>query len=85
MSSATSLVPQTADPRMRGRMSALEAIVFLGSAPIGGPIVGTVSEELGARYGIGLGALGAFVAAAWGMRRARLRSDADEHGARGTA
>lgn len=83
MSSATSLVHQTADPRMRGRMSALEAIVFLGSAPIGGPVVGSVSEALGARYGIGLGALGALVAAAWGLGRARLRSGPDEDEARG--
>lgn len=70
MASATSLVHQTADPTMRGRMSALEAIVFLGSAPIGGPIVGLVSEQLGARYGVGLGAVASVVAGAWGWRRA---------------
>ena len=34
-------------PEMRGRVLALQAIVFLGSTPIGGPIVGFVSQEWG--------------------------------------
>lgn len=76
MTSATSLVHQSADPTMRGRLSALEAIVFLGSAPLGGPVVGAVSEHLGARYGIGLGAVAAVGAGAWGLRQARRRVDA---------
>ena len=39
---------------MRGRVLALQAMVFLGSTPIGGPIVGWVAEHFGARYAVGL-------------------------------
>ena len=62
-----------AEPEMRGRVLALQAILFLGSTPIGGPILGWVSERFGARYAIGLGALAAFAAgrgASPGGRRA---------------
>jgi hypothetical protein len=52
---------------MRGRVLALQAIVFLGSTPIGGPILGVVSEAYGARAGIVLGAVAAIGAAAWGQ------------------
>ena len=33
---------------MRGRVMALYAIAFLGSTPIGGPIVGWISQQYGA-------------------------------------
>jgi hypothetical protein len=56
---------------MRGRVLALQAMLFLGSTPIGGPIVGWVSQEFGARYGIGLGALAATAAGVWGLAVAR--------------
>ncbi len=49
-------------PQMRGRVVALYSVVFLGSTPIGGPIVGWLSELAGARAGLvlaGLAALGA--------------------------
>ena len=64
-----------ADPMMRGRVLALQAIVFLGSTPIGGPIVGTLSERLGARYGLALGAIATLGAAAYGLLTVR-RADA---------
>ncbi len=44
-------------PEMRGRVMALFSVAFLGSTPIGGPIVGWVSEQLGARAGLWLGGL----------------------------
>ena len=44
-------------------------MVFLGSTPIGGPIVGTISQHLGARYAIGLGAAGCFAAGIFGLLR----------------
>jgi hypothetical protein len=59
---------------MRGRVLALQAIVFLGSTPVGGPIVGAISETLGARYGIALGALATLAASGFGfftIRRSR--------------
>lgn len=51
-------------PEMRGRVMALYAMVFLGSAPIGGPLVGWVSAVLGARAGLALGGVAAVAAGA---------------------
>lgn len=53
-------------PHMRGRVMALWAVVFLGSTPIGGPIIGFLSQHWGPRWGLGLGGLAAVLAAAWG-------------------
>jgi hypothetical protein len=80
--SSTTILQTRASPVMRGRLLALQAIVFLGTTPIGGPIVGTVSERLGARYGLLLGAAGCVGAAFYGfaaVRRARpVTLDHDE-------
>jgi hypothetical protein len=37
---------------MQGRVIALHAIVFTGSTPIGGPMIGWVCEQFGARVGM---------------------------------
>ncbi len=71
LTASTSIVQIESAPEMRGRVLALQAVLFLGSTPIGGPIVGWVSQEWGARYGIGLGAAAALGAGAWGLLRAR--------------
>jgi len=55
---------------MRGRVLALQAMLFLGSTPIGGPIVGWVSQQFGARYGIGVGAVAALAAGVFGLLKA---------------
>jgi MFS family permease len=39
-------------PEMRGRVMALWALAWLGSTPIGGPIIGWISEEFGARWSL---------------------------------
>ena len=69
LTASTAIVQIEAAPEMRGRVLALQAVLFLGSTPIGGPIVGWVSEQFGARYGIGLGAVAALLAGLWGLRR----------------
>ena len=56
LTASTAIVQVQAAPEMRGRVLALQAIVFLGSTPIGGPIVGFVSQEW-ARAGIAAGCL----------------------------
>ena len=53
MTASTAIVQIRSDPQMRGRVLALQAMVFLGSTPIGGPIVGAVCEAFGARAGLG--------------------------------
>jgi MFS family permease len=46
-----------AKPEMRGRVMALWALAWLGSTPIGGPIVGWVGQEIGARWSLVIGGL----------------------------
>lgn len=71
LTASTSIVQIEAAPEMRGRVLALQAMLFLGSTPIGGPIVGAVAEQFGARYAIALGAAAALFAGAWGVVKAR--------------
>ncbi|HUY74072.1 MAG TPA: MFS transporter [Candidatus Dormibacteraeota bacterium] len=59
---ANSLLQLNSDPAFRGRVMALYVMVFLGSTPIGGPIVGWVAEQFGARTGLGLGGIATFIA-----------------------
>ena len=54
------------EPAMRGRVMALYSMVFLGSTPIGAPLVGWIAEVAGPRGGLVLGAVAALVAAAGG-------------------
>jgi MFS family permease len=44
-------------PRMRGRVMALWALVWQGSTPIGGPLVGWVGQEWGARWSLLIGGI----------------------------
>jgi len=71
LTASTAIVQIAAEPAMRGRVLALQAMLFLGTTPIGGPIVGALSQRFGARYGIAVGAVAAVVAGAWGLTRAR--------------
>ena len=49
---ATLLLNSTA--AMRGRVMAIYGLVFLGSTPVGGPLLGFVSQHWGARAGLAL-------------------------------
>ncbi|MDQ2678042.1 MAG: MFS transporter [Actinomycetota bacterium] len=73
MTASTAIVQTEAEPAMRGRVLALQAMVFLGSTPIGGPILGWVAEHLGARVAVGLGALACVAAGTWGLWVVRRR------------
>jgi MFS family permease len=68
MTTSTAIVQLLAGAEYRGRVLAIQAMVFLGSTPIGGPIVGWVSDAVGPRAGIALGAIACFAAAAYGAR-----------------
>jgi MFS family permease len=71
MTASTAIVQLRSDPAMRGRVLALQAIVFLGSTPIGGPIIGWVCQQWGARSGVMIGGIACVVAAGYGWRAAR--------------
>jgi MFS family permease len=46
-----------AKPTMRGRVMALWALAWLGSTPVGGPIVGWIGQQAGARWPLVIGGL----------------------------
>jgi MFS family permease len=71
------VVQLEAAPAMRGRVLALVSMVFLGTAPIGGPILGWISETSNPRVGLAVGALATALATAWTARQFRRRSRDD--------
>jgi MFS family permease len=78
MASSTAIVQVRADSAMRGRVLAIQAMVFIGSTPIGGPLIGAICDRYGARAGLLLGAVAAVAAGSWGwaaLRRADRAPD----------
>ena len=73
MTSSTAIVQLLAGPEYRGRVLAIQAMVFLGSTPIGGPIIGWIADAAGARMAIVVGAGGCLVAAAYGAKALDVR------------
>jgi len=58
----------TAPAAMKGRVMALFAVAFLGTTPIGGPIVGWIAEATDPRIALALGGVIAITAARIGAR-----------------
>jgi MFS family permease len=54
-------------PPFRGRVMALWTVAFLGSTPVGGPIIGVIVEHAGPRAGLAVGAVACLVAAVLGL------------------
>jgi MFS family permease len=67
MSMGNSTLQLTAAPNMRGRVMSLWFVAFQGSTPIGAPIVGVIMGALGARAGLGLGAVACLAVAFVGL------------------
>jgi MFS family permease len=69
-----------ADTVFRGRVMALYIIVFLGTTPIGGPLVGWMAQEWGPRLALAVGGvatmLTAIIGLAWRFRTAHPTSGA---------
>lgn len=62
-SSTTSATLQLrAIPAMRGRVVALYIVAFMGSTPLGGPLVGAIGQAAGARAALAVGAVGCVIA-----------------------
>jgi MFS family permease len=81
LSTANSLLQVHAAPKMRGRVMSLYTVVFLGSTPVGGGLVGWLSEVFGPRTGLYLAAASGLGGAglAWWRRRASDRSPPTRH------
>lgn len=60
------------EPAMRGRVMALYAMAFLGSTPIGGPLIGAIAEWTNPRVSLAVGAVATLLAA--GILRWRYRA-----------
>jgi MFS family permease len=54
--------------QMRGRVMGLWAVAFLGTTPIGGPIIGWIGQHAGPRWGLAVGGFAALAAGAVGAR-----------------
>ena len=78
IATANTTIQLTAAPEMRGRVMALYAIAFLGSTPIGGPIIGSISQQFGPRAGLAVGGVAAILATAaagWSIARNRATEE----------
>ena len=53
IATSNSILQLGSDPAMRGRVMALWGVVFLGTTPIGAPLVGWVAEQFGPRFALG--------------------------------
>jgi MFS family permease len=67
MATGNSTLQLNAAPSMRGRVMSLWFVAFQGSTPIGGPIVGFAMAALGARAGLGIGAVTCIIVAFAGL------------------
>jgi len=67
MATGNSTLQLNAEPSMRGRVMSLWFVAFQGSTPIGGPIIGWVMGMLGARAGLGIGAVTCIIVAIAGL------------------
>jgi len=76
LATANATLQLNSSPAMRGRVMAIYGLVFLGSTPLGGPLLGFVAQVWGARAGLALSggvSLAVALAALWfpGLRRRR--------------
>jgi len=85
LSTANARVQLAATPEVRGRVMALYALVFLGSTPVGAPLVGWIAERFGPQVALGGGGAAAAVIVAGTLLPAVLRGRAGEASRRQTA
>lgn len=67
MATGNSSLQLGSSPSMRGRVMSLWAVAFLGSTPIGGPLIGWAIGAFGARVGLGIGGISCLIAAGLGV------------------
>jgi MFS family permease len=69
------LLMMHSDPSMHGRVLAVHGLVFLGTTPFGGPLLGWVCELAGPRAGLGIAGATALLVAAAVARRLLRRAE----------
>jgi len=78
MTATTAIVQVRADPRMHGRVLALQTVLLVGTTPVGGPIMGAVADAFGARVPLVIGGVAAGLAALFGLLVGRRVLPRDE-------
>lgn len=73
MATANTMLQLNSDPAMRGRVMALYGLLFAGSTPVGGPVMGWISEAWGPRTGMAIGGVLSLAAALTAVSRVRVR------------
>lgn len=71
MTATTAIAQIRTDQRMIGRVLAIQTVLLIGTTPIGGPILGLISDAIGARAPVVIGGVGAIGAAVFGLIAAR--------------
>lgn len=55
LTTANAFVQSSVPDQLRGRIMGLYLMIFLGGSPLGSPIIGKISQDFGARYGLAVG------------------------------
>jgi MFS family permease len=82
IATANATLQVNAAPHMRGRVMALWGVAFLGSTPLGGPLIGWVGETFGARAALAVGGVATIAVALWArgaLRRGAAGIVGDAH------
>lgn len=85
LATANTTLQLNSDPAMRGRVMALYGLLFLGSTPLGGPLLGWISEAWGPRVGLAIGGVLSLAAALAAASRVRVRRRSGARAARAGA
>jgi MFS family permease len=78
MTAATAIAQIRTQQQMIGRVLGFQTVLLIGTTPIGGPILGVISDAVGARAPVFIGGIAALGAAGFGLLAAR-RSPAPHH------
>lgn len=69
ITTANTMLMTSVDHEFRGRVNVIWTIIFVGSTPIGGPLMGWVSGEVSPGFAIALGGLTSAASGAWVLAR----------------
>jgi MFS family permease len=68
LATTNTLLQLNSRPDMRGRVMSLYLVLFIGTSPLGGPVVGGIAQALGTRAGFVYGGLGGLAGGALALR-----------------
>ena len=71
ITATTAIAQIRTEQQMIGRVLAIQTVLLIGTTPVGGPILGAISDSVGARAPVLIGAVAALAAAAFGVLAAR--------------